>query len=77
MVIPLLIAKVMTFPEVANSTNMEHLKKLIINGPDNHPGANYVINRKDQTKQYISATFSHARPMFGWVRFMNVCYVDF
>ena len=36
------MAKTLTYPERANKYNLEKLKKLIIRGPDLHPGANYV-----------------------------------
>lgn len=41
-IIPTLMAKTLTYPERANKYNLEKLKKLIIRGPDLHPGANYV-----------------------------------
>ncbi|PRP89125.1 polymerase (RNA) III (DNA directed) polypeptide A [Planoprotostelium fungivorum] len=40
--VPELVAKILTYPEKVNKCNIEHLRKLIINGPDQHPGANYV-----------------------------------
>lgn len=43
----------MTYPEVVNSINIDTLRKLVINGPDIYPGANYVINKTDQTKQFL------------------------
>ncbi len=41
--IPIDVAKRLTVPEVVSPWNIERLKKLVINGPNNHPGANYVI----------------------------------
>lgn len=41
--VPVDIAKLLTIPERINKYNMELMKKLIVNGPDNHPGANYII----------------------------------
>ena len=43
--VPVLVAKSMTYPEKVNPTNIEFLRKLIRNGPDVHPGANYVKKR--------------------------------
>lgn len=40
--VPIKIAMTVTFPEVANTFNMEHLRKLITNGSDIYPGAKYV-----------------------------------
>ena len=36
------MAKVLTFPDKVNRYNIEKLRKLILRGPDNHPGANFV-----------------------------------
>lgn len=55
--IPLLIAGKLTFPEPVTSFNVEHLKKLVINGPFKYPGANFIENENghkialDQTKE--------------------------
>ena len=40
--VPIKIAINITFPEVVNEHNIENVKKLIQNGPDNWPGAKYV-----------------------------------
>ncbi len=40
---PIDIAKKLTIPERVSPRNIEFLKKLVINGPSQHPGANYVI----------------------------------
>ncbi|OMJ08652.1 DNA-directed RNA polymerase III subunit rpc1 [Smittium culicis] len=45
--IPELVAKVLTFPEVVTSFNINKLRKLVINGPLKHPGANYVQKLAD------------------------------
>ena len=47
--VPEMIAKEVTVPVYVNEWNMEEMKKYIMNGPDIHPGANYVI-RKDGRK---------------------------
>ncbi|MEM2210721.1 MAG: DNA-directed RNA polymerase subunit A' [Nitrososphaerales archaeon] len=41
--VPLEVAKKLTVPEKVSPWNIEFLKSLIINGPFQHPGANYVI----------------------------------
>lgn len=41
--VPEEIAKELTVPEVANEENLDFLKKLILNGPNKWPGANYVL----------------------------------
>ena len=45
--VPIKIALNITFPEVVNQYNIEHLRKLIANGPDNWPGAKYVKKQND------------------------------
>jgi DNA-directed RNA polymerase III subunit RPC1 len=40
--VPILVAKVMTYPERVNRYNIEYMRKCVINGPDVHPGANMV-----------------------------------
>jgi len=37
--VPLFMAKKLTFPESVNEANANYLKKLILNGPNVHPGA--------------------------------------
>ena len=41
-IVPVLMAKVLTYPERANRYNIEKLRQLIRNGHDSHPGANFV-----------------------------------
>jgi DNA-directed RNA polymerase subunit A' len=41
--VPIDIAKLLTIPERINKFNLVQMKALIENGPDNHPGANYII----------------------------------
>ena len=47
--VPLNIAKKLTISEKVSSWNIDMLKKAIIKGPDEHPGANYII-RQDGVK---------------------------
>ena len=41
------MAKVLTFPERVNRLNIEKLKRLILAGSEQHPGANVVISNPD------------------------------
>jgi DNA-directed RNA polymerase subunit A' len=43
------VVKKLTIPETVSEWNMERLKKLILNGPNTYPGANYII-RPDGVK---------------------------
>jgi DNA-directed RNA polymerase III subunit RPC1 len=40
--VPVLVAKILTYPERVHAHNIEKLRKAILNGPDIHPGANIV-----------------------------------
>ncbi|MHA1596277.1 MAG: hypothetical protein ACTSWV_01385, partial [Candidatus Asgardarchaeia archaeon] len=37
------VAKILTIPEKVTIWNIEEMKELILRGPDEHPGANYII----------------------------------
>lgn len=45
--VPIKVALNITFPEVVNEYNIEHLRKLIKNGPEQWPGAKYVKKHSD------------------------------
>jgi len=47
--VPSDVAKKLTIPETVSNWNMEKLKKLVLNGPNIYPGANYII-RPDGVK---------------------------
>ncbi|HXW37508.1 MAG TPA: DNA-directed RNA polymerase subunit A' [Nitrososphaerales archaeon] len=47
--VPFEVAKKLTIPEKVSSWNIESLKELVVRGPNDHPGANYVI-RPDGVK---------------------------
>src|SRR5215469_11609518 len=40
--VPELVAKNLTFPEMVTAHNIEFMRQLVLNGPNVHPGANYV-----------------------------------
>ncbi|MFX1260050.1 MAG: DNA-directed RNA polymerase subunit A', partial [Promethearchaeota archaeon] len=41
--VPQDVAKILTIPTNVNDWNIEEMKQLILNGPNKHPGANYII----------------------------------
>jgi DNA-directed RNA polymerase subunit A' len=47
--VPQEIAKILTIPTNINDWNIEEMKQLVLNGPFNHPGANYII-RNDRRR---------------------------
>nr|AAD12604.1 largest subunit of RNA polymerase II [Vairimorpha necatrix] len=46
--VPSEIAKIHTFPEIITPFNIDRLTKLVSNGPNEYPGANYVIRNDGQ-----------------------------
>lgn len=40
--VPVHVAKILTFPERVTKENIKFMRQLVQNGPDKHPGANYV-----------------------------------
>ncbi|KAK6044264.1 RNA polymerase Rpb1, domain 2, partial [Cooperia oncophora] len=51
--VPVQVALTLTYPEIVNEHNIEHMKKLILSGPNTHPGANYIIDRLSGTKRLL------------------------
>ena len=47
--VPQDVAKILTIPTNINDWNIEEMKQLILNGPNRHPGANYII-RNDRRR---------------------------
>ncbi len=68
--LPLDIAKRLTIPEVVSPWNIDRLKRLVLNGPNIHPGANYVI-RPDGVKirlDYVADRASIAESLsYGFI----------
>ncbi|XP_068111539.1 DNA-directed RNA polymerase III subunit RPC1 isoform X3 [Hyperolius riggenbachi] len=51
--VPVHVAKILTFPEKVNQANMHFMRKLVQNGPDVHPGANFIQQRHTQMKRFL------------------------
>jgi DNA-directed RNA polymerase subunit A' len=54
--IPESIAKELTIPVRVNENNVEQIRKLILNGPNMWPGANYVIRPDGRRKKVVDLT---------------------
>ena len=54
--VPIYMAKILTYPERVTEYNINYLKKLILNGVDIHPGANFVITNNGENKIYLGYT---------------------
>ncbi len=51
--VPIHVAKIMSYPEIVNRTNIEFIRQLVRNGPDVHPGANFILNPKTEKKNFL------------------------
>lgn len=51
--VPERIAKILTYPEKVTAHNIETLKQCVVNGPDKHPGANFLIGQSDGFKRFL------------------------
>jgi len=48
--VPIKIAMILTFPEIVTSFNIDKLTKIVLNGKNTYPGANYVITTFNDKK---------------------------
>jgi DNA-directed RNA polymerase I subunit RPA1 len=53
--VPFVFASKLTFPEPVNNINIDRMRQLVINGPNKHPGANFVIDNSG-SRIMLSAT---------------------
>lgn len=51
--VPVHVAKILTFPECVTKFNINFLRQLILNGADQHPGANFIVERKTGVKKFL------------------------
>ena len=51
--VPIHVAKILTYPERVNESNIGFLRKLVINGTDMHPGANFLLKRGSEDKRFL------------------------
>lgn len=51
--VPTHVAKILTYPERVIPANISLMKRLVTNGPDVWPGANYVQQRGSMFKKYL------------------------
>lgn len=47
------MAKILTYPQKVCPANIELMRKLVINGPEIHPGANFVELQGSKLKKYL------------------------
>ena len=53
--VPLFIAKKLTFPESFSQVNADNLRKMVMNGPHQHPGANIIEDEETGQRIYLEA----------------------
>ncbi|AJU02326.1 BCN_G0049950.mRNA.1.CDS.1 [Saccharomyces cerevisiae] len=51
--VPDRVAKVLTYPEKVTRYNRHKLQELIVNGPNVHPGANYLLKRNEDARRNL------------------------
>ncbi|KAM9325606.1 DNA-directed RNA polymerase III subunit RPC1 [Gastrophryne carolinensis] len=51
--VPVHVARILTFPEKVNPANIHFMRKLVQNGPDVHPGANFLQQRHTSMKRFL------------------------
>lgn len=51
--VPDRVAKILTYPEKCTRYNRKKLQRLIVNGPEIHPGANYVVKQMENNKRNL------------------------
>jgi len=51
--IPILVAKILTYPERVTKSNIKLMRKLVMNGCDKHPGANFIQQRHNSMKKFL------------------------
>nr|WCZ58477.1 RNA polymerase III subunit RPC1 [Andalucia godoyi] len=52
-VVPRRVAKVLTYPERVFKHNIDRLRQAVRNGPDIHPGANFIESGRDGSKRFL------------------------
>ena len=51
--VPIYVAKNLTYPEKVSNYNLERMRQCVINGPEKHPGANYIVQGTSGFKKYL------------------------
>jgi len=70
--VPELVAKTLTYPERVFEHNIERLRQAILNGPDVHPGANF-LQTPDGRKMYVYIYGRRHAQLFSLTRLCWCC----
>lgn len=67
--VPLIVAMELTVPEKVTEFNVEKLRKMILNGPEKYPGANYVIDPQGRRIRLMESNIETIADMIdiGWI----------
>jgi len=65
--VPIHIAKILTYPQTVTPSNIHLMRELVINGPNKHPGANFISTHGGSQKKFLkycdrNDTAKHLRP---------------
>ncbi|KAK3674120.1 DNA-directed RNA polymerase II core subunit rpo21 [Recurvomyces mirabilis] len=63
--VPRSIARTLTFPETVNAYNIHKLQQLVRNGPNEHPGARYVL-RTEGDRIDLRRSKNEVQLQYGW-----------
>ena len=71
--VPIHVAKILTYPERVHPANIDLMRKLVINGADVHPGANFInFKLKDGTKKRTYLKYGDRKKMAQNVKYGDV-----
>nr|XP_032834584.1 DNA-directed RNA polymerase III subunit RPC1 isoform X1 [Petromyzon marinus] len=51
--VPVHVARILTYPERVTKANLELMRKLVMRGCDEHPGANFIQQRQNNMKRFL------------------------
>uniref|UniRef100_A0A4W3H8T6 DNA-directed RNA polymerase subunit n=1 Tax=Callorhinchus milii TaxID=7868 RepID=A0A4W3H8T6_CALMI len=51
--VPVHVGKILTYPERVTKANLDFMRKLVRNGPEVHPGANFIQQRHTNLKRFL------------------------
>ena len=67
--VPEQIARILTIPEKVTEWNIEEMKELVMNGPANHPGSNYIkinlFGRNMEVVQEVTLELDHGQLLYS------------
>jgi DNA-directed RNA polymerase III subunit RPC1 len=69
--VPLLVAKILTYPARVTLQNIDEMRQLVINGVDIHPGANYVQEKDSPIKKFLK--FGNRQILARSLKVVNIC----